>query len=148
MFGTEWPYLHTMLVNFVCAVFCGGIIGLERECKKKHAGLKTNLLICIGATIITTFSMMASREMGEQVRIVAQIVSGVGFLGAGAIIRSTDDRISGLTTAALIWVVAAIGIGIGMGHGLTCCVLAAAVVSIVHLVTFVERKYFRSNKSS
>ena len=138
----ELQLLSISLLHLSYAALCGGLIGLEREVKKKRAGLKTNLLICVGSTLVTTFSLNASREYGEQVRIVAQIVSGVGFLGAGAIIRAPDDRVSGLTTAALIWLVSAIGIGIGMGHGPTCVLLTVILVGIVHLITKIERKYF------
>jgi len=141
----EFEILEISLLHLLYAIFCGGLIGFERESKNKNAGLKTNLLICAGATLLTTFSMAASSAHGEQVRIIAQIVSGVGFLGAGAIIRSGNDRVSGLTTAAMIWLVAAIGIGIGMGYGPTCVVLTLILMGIVQLIYRLERRLFPQN---
>ena len=138
----EMSSFHITVVNFLYALFCGVVIGVEREVKRKRAGIKTNTLICIGSALITTFSMLTSRESGEQVRIVAQIVSGVGFLGAGAIIQAPGDKVSGLTTAALIWVVSGLGIGIGMGHGPTCAFLSVFLVVLTHIITLAERRYF------
>ena len=122
--GGDWTFLH--LLHFftprvVFAVICGGIIGLERELKNKPAGLKTNILICLGASLYTSVSVLTSYAhasegyFGDPSRIAAQIVSGIGFLGGGTIIQSRGT-ILGLTTAATIWVVAAIGICVGIGH--------------------------------
>ena len=103
------------------AILCGGLIGLERELKNKSAGIKTNMLICLGSTIYTSVSLLMSQNIvsggyfGDPTRVAAQIVSGIGFLGGGAIIQSRGT-IQGLTTAATIWVVAAIGVCIGIGH--------------------------------
>ncbi|OFZ20999.1 MAG: hypothetical protein A2X94_06600 [Bdellovibrionales bacterium GWB1_55_8] len=101
------------------AVLCGGVIGLERELKSKPAGIKTNILICVGAMLYTWISILISRsasdvgQWGDPARVAAQIVSGIGFLCGGAIIQSRGT-VLGLTTAATIWVVAAIGIAIGV----------------------------------
>ena len=98
------------------AVVLGGAIGLERELKAKPAGLRTNILICIGATLLThvsmTMVMQNGLRIGDPARLAAQIVSGVGFLGAGTIMQGSG-MVTGLTSAATIWVVAAIGIAIG-----------------------------------
>ena len=112
-----WPVAYRMAVSFVC----GAIVGAEREWKGKPAGLRTNILICLGATLFTLASeFMAKNVAGaphESTRIAAQIVTGVGFLGAGAILRS-GRGVHGLTTAATIWLVAAIGMVVGMGFPL------------------------------
>ena len=106
-----WPY---DFAGIVLAAFLGAAIGLERELSGKAAGLRTNLLICLGAAVFT----IISREMpvpGTELsitRIAAQIVTGVGFLGAGAIIQDRGG-IHGLTTAATIWLVASIGMACG-----------------------------------
>ena len=97
----------------------GGAIGLERELKAKPAGLRTNILICMGATLLTHVSseivMQNGSRVGDPARLAAQIVSGVGFLGAGTIMQGSG-MVTGLTSAATIWVVAAIGIAIGAGN--------------------------------
>lgn len=105
-----WP---DDLVSIVLAALLGAGIGLERELSGKAAGLRTNLLICLGASVFTIISReMATGAEGSVTRIAAQIVTGVGFLGAGAIIQ--DRRgVHGLTTAATIWLVASIGMACG-----------------------------------
>src|SRR3954462_5446872 len=108
-----------LLGKLVLAVVFGGAIGLERELKAKPAGLRTNILICIGAALLPdvsiTISVVDSTRLGDPARLAAQIVSGVGFLGAGTIMQSSGT-VTGLTSAATIWVVAAIGIAVGSGN--------------------------------
>jgi putative Mg2+ transporter-C (MgtC) family protein len=122
--GGDWAFLdlmHFFLPRVLFAVICGGIIGFERELKNKPAGLKTNILICLGSALYTAVSVLTSATYagdgyhGDPSRIAAQIVSGIGFLGGGTIIQARGT-ILGLTTAATIWVVAAIGICVGIGH--------------------------------
>jgi putative Mg2+ transporter-C (MgtC) family protein len=96
------------------AVLCGGAVGLEREMRGKAAGLRTNILICVGATMFTQLSIEIPSGGGDPGRIAAQIVTGVGFIGAGTILHSRG-AVSGLTSAATIWVVAAIGVALGSG---------------------------------
>jgi putative Mg2+ transporter-C (MgtC) family protein len=104
---------HGDLIPILLAVACGFAIGLERELKHKAAGLRTNILICLGAAIFTLISeRMASGQQDSITRIAAQIVTGVGFLGAGAVIQDRGG-IHGLTTAASIWLVASIGMACG-----------------------------------
>ncbi len=98
----------------------GGAIGLEREIAGKPAGLRTNILICMGAALLTDVSIglvtnSDGTRVGDPARLAAQIVTGIGFLGAGTIMQARGT-ITGLTSAATIWVVAAIGITIGAGH--------------------------------
>jgi putative Mg2+ transporter-C (MgtC) family protein len=96
----------------IAAVFAGGMVGLEREYANKPAGLRTNMLICVGSCLYCIMSV----EIGlDPSRIAAQVVSGVGFIGAGAILR-IDQHITGVTTAATIWLVAAIGMALGFGY--------------------------------
>jgi putative Mg2+ transporter-C (MgtC) family protein len=100
--------------KILLAVLVGGVIGIEREFRDKAAGFRTLIFICVGATLFTVFSL----ELGGQedpIRIAANIVSGVGFLGAGVILRDAG-RVIGLTTAATIWVTAALGMGLGGGQ--------------------------------
>jgi putative Mg2+ transporter-C (MgtC) family protein len=108
-----------LLAKLALAVVLGGAIGLERELKAKPAGLRTNILICLGAALITHMSVRIGfqdgRWVGDPTRIAAQIVSGVGFLGAGTILHG-GATVTGLTSAATIWVVAGIGIAVGGGE--------------------------------
>ncbi|NIM50017.1 MAG: magnesium transporter MgtC [Gemmatimonadales bacterium] len=103
-----------LLGQLVMAVLLGGAVGLERELRGKAAGLRTNILICAGATLFTQLSIAVSGPSGDPGRIAAQIVTGVGFIGAGTILHSRG-HISGLTSAATIWLVAAIGVAVGAG---------------------------------
>ncbi|MHC4511745.1 MAG: MgtC/SapB family protein [Planctomycetota bacterium] len=106
-----WPH---DLLSIILAVILGGAIGAEREISGKAAGLRTNVLICLGAAVFTIISkqMAADGPEGSVTRIAAQIVTGVGFLGAGAIIQDRGG-VHGLTTAATIWLVASIGMACG-----------------------------------
>jgi putative Mg2+ transporter-C (MgtC) family protein len=111
-----------LLVKLALATVLGGAIGLERELAGKPAGLRTNILICVGAALFTHLSILIAqvgftpdgRPYGDTTRIAAQIVSGIGFLGAGAILHA-HGAVVGLTTAASIWVVAAVGAAVGAG---------------------------------
>ncbi len=103
-----------LLWSLVVAVVLGGAIGLERELRGKAAGLRTNILICLGATLFTHLSIHLAGPTGDPGRIAAQVVTGIGFLGAGTILHSRG-AIAGLTSAATIWLVAAIGVAIGTG---------------------------------
>jgi len=119
------------LVLVVCAIVCGTLIGLEREHRSKPAGVKTVSLICIGSTIFTIASILITGESGaDRGRIAAQVVTGVGFLGAGAIIRE-HGTIIGLTTGATIWVVSAIGVLIGAGYAAGGVAMTAVVLSLL-----------------
>src|SRR5438876_936817 len=114
--------------KLILAVLLGGCVGIEREMRDKPAGLRTNILICVGSTLFMLISTrLASLTGGDQTRIAAQIISGIGFLGAGAVLHS-HGLVVGLTTAATIWVVA--GIGMALGAGFYGMAVAATVVSI------------------
>ena len=107
--------LHAdLLLQLALATLLGGLIGLERELKGKPAGLRTNILICIGAATFTHLSIQMGAGTGDPGRIAAQILTGVGFIGAGTILHSRGE-VTGLTSAATIWVVTAIGMALGMG---------------------------------
>lgn len=112
--------LQTMLLRLLLSVVLGLFIGIEREMHRQPAGMRTHILICIGATLVTIASVYLPISVSgiglsaDAARITAQIVSGIGFLGAGAIIKF-GATVRGITTAATIWVTAAIGITIGLG---------------------------------
>ena len=117
-----------LLASLLVAVLMGGAIGLERELRGKAAGLRTNILICVGAALFTQLSLAVDAARGDPARIAAQIVVGVGFLGAGTILHGRGS-VTGLTSAATIWLVAAIGMAIGAGY-----VYEAAGVTLVVLL--------------
>ena len=120
------------LLSIILAIVLGGVIGLEREISGKAAGLRTNVLICLGAAVFTIISKrMVDVTEGSTTRIAAQIVTGVGFLGAGAIIQDRGG-VHGLTTAATIWLVASIGMACGAGFYPLAVV--AALIAILVLI--------------
>ncbi|NIP77951.1 MAG: hypothetical protein GWM90_01605 [Gemmatimonadetes bacterium] len=135
---TDLSWLHLdLLGRLLLAALLGGVIGLEREWSGKPAGFRTNLLICVGAALLTELSISVARSAGAGVpadpaRIAAQIVSGIGFLGAGTIIQSRGG-VMGLTTAATLWVVAAIGMAVG-AHAYTEAVGTTLLVVVALLV--------------
>jgi putative Mg2+ transporter-C (MgtC) family protein len=121
-----------LLGELLLAVVIGGLIGLEREARGKPAGLRTNVLICLGATLITDVSLaLGGGERADSARLAAQVVSGIGFLGAGTIMQARGT-VLGLTSAATLWVVAAIGIAIGARQ--TVEAVGAAVLVLLILV--------------
>lgn len=126
-----------MGIKIVTGLVLGSLVGYDREQKMKNAGIKTNVLICLGATLYTAISMLGI-ESGNGVhydaaRIPAQIVSGIGFLGAGAIMQDRGNII-GLTTAATIWVVAAIGMTIGYGYPVVATIFTLTILSVLRLL--------------
>lgn len=120
------------IIKLLLAVFVGALIGAEREFRDKSAGFRTIIFICLGATIFTIISLKLGGDRNPA-QIAAYIVSGVGFLGAGAILRD-GGRIVGLTTASTIWIGAALGMAIGGGYFLFA--LSAAVIILVILWIF------------
>lgn len=123
------------------AVLIGGGIGLEREYKGKPAGLRTNILICVGSALLMDLSMsVADKYGGDPGRIAAQVVTGIGFLGAGTILH-TRGTITGLTSAATIWVVAAIGLTIGAGYFIEALGATLTVMAVLVGLGWVERRF-------
>lgn len=122
------------LLSIILAVVFGAAIGLEREISGKAAGLRTNIMICLGAAVFTIISrQMAIGQDQSLTRIAAGIVTGVGFLGAGAIIRDRGG-VHGLTTAATIWMVASIGMACGAGlHTLAVVSTLIAIIVLIGL---------------
>jgi putative Mg2+ transporter-C (MgtC) family protein len=119
------PYCEFVLV--ATAFLCGALVGFEREKGHKPAGLRTIILICVGSAIFTVVSTSPALGGHEPARIAAQIVTGVGFLGAGSILRDRH-HITGLTTAATIWASSGIGLAVGAGYAAAGVVLSAAVL--------------------
>jgi putative Mg2+ transporter-C (MgtC) family protein len=129
-------------IKSIVALLCGGIIGWERERRGKPAGLRTNMLICVGSTLymlLAELIMSGSPNEAPDTRIAAQVVTGIGFIGAGTIIQSRGT-IQGLTSAAVIWTVAAIGLCIGAGYPLIAIYFTLLVVFVVTVLARYEHK--------
>jgi len=108
-----------VLVRMVLAMVCGGLIGIEREHKRRPAGFRTHILICLGAAITTLTSQYLALEMHyftDMARLGAQVIAGIGFIGAGTIIITRRRRVKGLTTAAGLWTAAIVGLAVGAGY--------------------------------
>ena len=136
------------MLSIILAVVFGAAIGLEREISGKAAGLRTNVLICLGAAVFTIISKEMAAITGlSPTRIAAQIVTGVGFLGAGAIIRDRGG-ILGLTTAATIWLVASIGMACGAGFYTLAAVSTLIAIIVLIGLAQLERPLERYGKKS
>jgi putative Mg2+ transporter-C (MgtC) family protein len=128
------------ITRLVAASLLGGFIGLEREYKRRSAGVRTNLLICLGAAFFTLLSaVLAGDGSTNKGQVASNIVQGIGFLGAGLIIHNRS-RISGLTSAASVWVVASIGMACGAGLLAAAAIATVIVVIALELVGFLERR--------
>jgi putative Mg2+ transporter-C (MgtC) family protein len=130
-----------ILVKLLLAVGLGGAVGFEREFSQKPAGLRTNILICLGSTMMMALSKLmlagAGAGTGDAVRIAAGVLMGMGFIGGGAIIQARG-HIHGLTTASVIWVVAGLGLVVGAGYYLIALVFTAVVILTLVLFRKVE----------
>lgn len=128
---------HDLILKLALAVLIGGIIGIEREIRSKSAGFRTLILICLGATLFTIFSQIIGYPNSPD-RIASNVVVGIGFIGAGVVFR-TNNRVNGITTAASIWLSAALGVGIGCGYYIASILGSLLVVTILFLFSFFDR---------
>lgn len=138
------PSFEVLLLRLLLVIIVGGSIGAEREYRNKSAGFRTMILICLGSFLFTTFSIAIGNSDND--RIAANIVTGIGFIGAGVIFRS-GTSINGITTAASIWIVAALGMGIADGYYLLVISATALVLLSLLLFLYVERWMDRINQA-
>jgi len=131
-------------IKLLLAVALGGLIGIEREFSNKPAGFRTNILICIGSTMMMVLSGLILQEQegtgGDMTRIAAGVITGVGFIGAGTIIQARGS-ILGLTTATTIWAVAGLGLVIGSGHYAIAIIFTAIIILTLVLFRQLEERY-------
>jgi len=143
MSDPQWKhmmFLSSSVARLLLAGFLGGLVGLERTIHHKSAGIRTNMFICFGAAMFTILSdIIPDPSLADRTRIASNIVQGVGFLGAGAIIHAKGG-VSGLTTAATIWVVASIGIAAGAGHYLLATFATAIILLALFLLGSIETR--------
>jgi putative Mg2+ transporter-C (MgtC) family protein len=143
MLRTEMSSIVGLSVaRLVLAAILGGVIGLDRELKHRPAGLRTNMFICFGAALFTILSdELAVEHIGDHTRIAAQIIPGIGFIGAGSILRNRGDLVTGITTASTLFVVASVGMAVGGGLYLTSIFATALIVLCLFLLGRAETQF-------
>jgi putative Mg2+ transporter-C (MgtC) family protein len=135
-----------ILLKLVLSIVIGGILGAEREYRSKSAGFRTLTLICVGATLFTIFSRIIGGA-GNPDRIASNIVTGIGFVGAGVIFKSDGtSKVNGITTAAMIWLTAALGMTIGAGYWLIAIEATGLVLVVLFVFSLLEDKIDRANQ--
>jgi putative Mg2+ transporter-C (MgtC) family protein len=136
--------VSSTIMRLVVATILGGIIGLERQLRHKPAGLRTNLFICFGAAMFTVLSdQLAGSLGGDHTRVAAQIIPGIGFIGAGSILHSRGSVV-GLTTAATIFVVASVGMAAGGGLYITAVFATGVILIALAVLGRLERRFMKS----
>ncbi len=139
----------SVLLRLVLAMIVGSTIGLERGKQGRAAGMRTHILVCLGATLASMIGIFASESLGysnDPLRVAAQVISGIGFLGVGTILIKGRFQITGLTTAAGLWTVAAIGLALGVGFysaAIVTFVIAILTVTIIHRLEYKINKRHR-----
>lgn len=124
-----------IMVRLLMAAVLGGVLGYERERQGKAAGIRTHMLVAMGAALFVLVPQQGGMEIADMSRVIQGVVAGVGFLGAGAIIKQhTEENVQGLTTAAGVWMTAAIGIACGLGRETTAVLSALLAFGILNLV--------------
>ena len=138
----------SITLRFLLALILGGLLGIEREQKRRPAGFRTYVIVCLGATLasITNVYLVQNLGAGDPARIPAQVISGIGFLGAGTILVTRSTHIKGLTTAAGLWCAATIGIAIGTGFYTGAIIGSVSIVFSLSLLSYVDTKFSSNNK--
>jgi len=136
---------YEILLRFLLAALWGGIVGAEREYRSKSAGFRTMIMISMGSCLFTILSVSIG-AIGNPDRIASNIVTGIGFLGAGVIFRG-ENRVNGITTAATIWAVAAVGMGIGAGHYFASTCASVLILVVLAALPYLENLIDQFNQS-
>jgi putative Mg2+ transporter-C (MgtC) family protein len=136
------PETRTFWLHLGTAVLCGGIIGVERQLRGKAAGIRTCILICLGTSVFVSLGASFGGDQADPTRVLAQVVSGIGFVGGGVIL-AREGLIIGVTSAAVIWVLAALGALIGLAHLLGAIVITLATLAILIGVELLEGMFRR-----
>ena len=141
--------LVEILLKLILAVALGGLIGLEREASQKPAGFRTNILVCIAATMMMSLATLLVEDKGGNpdtlVRMAAGVITGIGFLGAGTIFQSRG-MIAGLTTASTLWVVAGLGLVIGAGYYVPALIFTALIITTLLAFGRIENAYLHKSQ--
>lgn len=148
----EWLYevnLYSVTLRLVLAVLFGGIIGLERGANKHQAGLRTHILVCVGATLAMMTNAFISENLStisDPARLGAQVISGIGFLGAGLILVTSRNKVKGLTTAAGLWSSACIGLALGIGFYSGALIAGILVFVVLALLPRLENYVYNRSR--
>ena len=136
-------------LRILCAILIGGLLGLDRGLKNRPAGMRTYMLVCVGSCLImlTNQFIYQSTGTGDPVRMGAQVVSGIGFLGAGTIIITRRSQIKGLTTAAGLWAAAGVGLALGVGFYFGAALGGAAIFGVMTLLHRMDNKLQRNART-
>ena len=128
-------HLTRATLRLVLAIFLGGLLGYEREVKGKAAGVRTHMLVCLGASVFVMLLELDGADHDAMSRVIQGVVAGIGFLCAGTILKGEDIAdVKGLTTAAGLWATAAIGVAVGLGHEATAVLGALMALLILHVM--------------
>lgn len=144
----DWNVILDAVIKMTLSLLCGGVIGIERGRKKRPAGFRTYMLVCLGATLVmmTNDYICKIYGGGDVARMGAQVVNGIGFLGAGTIITTGHNRVKGLTTAAGLWASACIGLAIGSGYYEGAIIGTVMIVVIMVLLHSIDRRMLSSTR--
>jgi putative Mg2+ transporter-C (MgtC) family protein len=143
---------YSIFIRLLLSVLLSGLVGLERQLHRRTAGLRTHILVCLGSclimlTSIHVFDIFRGVSSVDPTRIAAGVITGIGFLGAGAIIRS-GEAVKGLTTAASLWIVAGIGLAVGCGFYLAAIISSVLALTVLLFLRHVERFVFGKEESN
>ena len=141
------PFTSTFWIKVGVSVLCGGVIGFERQIRGKPAGIRTSILICLGTQVFVSLGSNLNNPQIDPTRVVAQVMTGVGFIGAG-VIMSQEGLVKGVTSAAVIWMLAAIGATIGLNQIAAAISLALVTISILIGVEFLEGSILHLRKGA
>lgn len=136
------PFAPAFWHHILVTLFCGGIIGLERQLRGKAAGIRTSILICLGTQTYIALSIAGDLSQVDPTRVLGQVVTGVGFIGGG-LIMAREGHLEGVTSAAIIWGLAAIGSLIGFGHHYAAIALSLVTVGILVGVELLESIFLK-----
>jgi len=134
---TETQLILFLFPKLLVATICGIIVGWEREVQNKVAGIRTHVLVCVGACLFTTTSFILVTHNVDPTRVIGQIITGIGFLGGGVIFKN-EDRVVGVTSAAFIWFIASIGVLIGIGYLTSSLLITIGLLGISILLKRLE----------
>ena len=143
----EVTYLAVVL-RILLAILAGGLLGMERGMKNRPAGMRTYMLVCVGSCLImlTNQYVFQVYDAGDPVRLGAQVISGIGFLGAGTIVVTRRNQIKGLTTAAGLWTAAGIGLALGIGFYEAAVIGSVAIFTVITLLQRMDNNLHRKSK--
>jgi putative Mg2+ transporter-C (MgtC) family protein len=145
----QWDIASQVILQMIIAAILGGSIGLERLLKGKPAGLRTQMLVCMGSTLVIVVARLDGIPLADISRIINGILTGIGFIGGGVILKITQDReIRGVTTAASIWATAAIGIAVGLGQVWIAVISMLVVWIILSVLGYLEKHVWKLDEGS